>query len=46
MHEKVLYAITHCVAIDADDTANARAAARRTVSADDEDQGADDDDFL
>jgi len=35
MHQKMLYAITHCVAIDADDTSNARAAAQRTVSVDD-----------
>ena len=40
MHEKILYAITHCVAIDADDTTVARAAARRTASieSDDEDE--------
>jgi len=30
MHQKILYAITHCVAIDADDTSNAQEAARRS----------------
>eukprot|EP00475_Leptophrys_vorax_P044051 TRINITY_DN8686_c0_g1_i1.p1 TRINITY_DN8686_c0_g1~~TRINITY_DN8686_c0_g1_i1.p1 ORF type:complete len:636 (-),score=165.67 TRINITY_DN8686_c0_g1_i1:54-1961(-) len=34
MHQKVLYAITHCVAIDADDTSNAQEAARRNADVD------------
>jgi hypothetical protein len=31
MHEKILYAITHCIAIDADDTSVAQDAARRSA---------------
>ncbi len=41
MHSKMLYAITFCLAVDADDTSVARAAARRVAAVDDDD---DDDD--
>lgn len=34
MHRKILYAITHCVAIDADDTSVAQDAARRSADVD------------
>jgi len=42
LHHKILYAITHCVAIDADDTTNAHRAARRGADVEDVDSSEED----